>query len=142
MGRVSWSLSKVDCDLVVSNALVPSTQNATGRLLDDGPLRILPGERAHILHAGEERDGGEHHFLIVLAAAASAPLSMTSHLIILPRSNRIRTPGRSRAIASRADEPQWHNTKETILISAMKAMETAQLMSSAALLTLSTCSMD
>src|SRR5262249_20114116 len=36
--------------------------------LDYGLLGVLAGERAYVVHAGEERDGGEHHLVAVVAA--------------------------------------------------------------------------
>ena len=65
--RISWSALEVDRDLVVSNTFVPPGQCTAGGVLDDGLLRVLAGEGAHIVHAGEERDGGEHFFFTVVA---------------------------------------------------------------------------
>src|ERR1051325_11615995 len=56
----------MDRDLVMSDALVPPCQSAASGFLDDRLLRVQPGESTHVVHAGEERDRGEHDFLAVL----------------------------------------------------------------------------
>ena len=66
--RISSLLLEVDRDLVVSDALVPPCQSAAGLLLDDGLLRVVAGECAHIVHAGEECYRGEPDFVAVPAA--------------------------------------------------------------------------
>ncbi len=73
----------VDGDVVMGDAFVPAGQGAAGWLLNHGLLGIVASERAHGVHAGEERDGGEHHLSTVLVTAKAGTAEAGDTLEVL-----------------------------------------------------------
>lgn len=68
---------EIDGNLVVRDAVIPSGEGVASGVLDDGSPVVRAGEREHVVDAGDEGAGGEHHLVTILAAEQPRSLSLS-----------------------------------------------------------------